>query len=262
LARHLLLLLTLVLLVAAASAQSAAPEAEQEILRLVNAERQSRGLAMLVFDEHLQQAARKHSALMAASGEVEHVVGGESKLSLRLGGLRFDACGENVALSAAASLAHTALMHSPGHRANILDAQYNALGVGVIRTSKGIYVTEDFAHRLPEVSVDEAETQMATNLNRMRRSVGMPILNRVSAPELRGRACEMAANDRVNPHAGMLSRRVSNSVAFTALDLTQVSESLGRLQWQQASGFSVGACYRSSASYENPVFWIIVVTYF
>jgi len=24
----------------------------------------------------------------------------------------------------------------------------------------------------------------------------------------------------------------------------------------------VGACYQSSAGYENPVFWIVVVTYF
>ena len=38
-----------------------APEAEQEIVRLVNRERQSRGLATLVVDERLLQAARKHS---------------------------------------------------------------------------------------------------------------------------------------------------------------------------------------------------------
>src|SRR5208282_5740895 len=122
------------------SAQSFAPDDEQEIMRLVNIERRSRGLSTLVFDEHLQKAARKHSVLMASSGEVEHLIGNESRLSLRLTGLRFDACGENVALSADASRVHKALMNSPGHRANILDAQYNSIGIGVVRTAKGIYV--------------------------------------------------------------------------------------------------------------------------
>jgi hypothetical protein len=55
---------------------------------------------------------------------------------------------------------------------------------------------------------------------------------------------------------------VNNSVAFTAIDLTQVPESLERMKRHPASAFSVGACYEASESYENPVFWIIVVTYF
>ncbi len=258
-------LLPLLLFAAASYAQAAAPyapESEQEIVRLVNQERQSRGLATLVVDERLLQAARLHSQRMAATGEVEHLVAGEPVLTLRLRALRFDVSGENVALAADAARAHTALMHSPGHRANILDAQFNAIGVGVVRTEKGIYVTEDFARRLPEVSVDEAEAQIADGLNRLRRAAGMPILNRLPASELRTRACGMADNNRLDPNAGLLSGKVSNSVAFTATDLTQLPASLQRLKTQPASAFSVGACYRSSAHYENPVFWIILVTYF
>ncbi len=80
---HLALAAALLLLLAAASfAQYAFAEHanfssqdEQEIVRLVNRERQSRGLATLVVDERLQQAARKHSLRMAATGEVEHRVG-------------------------------------------------------------------------------------------------------------------------------------------------------------------------------------------
>jgi hypothetical protein len=236
---------------------------EQEIVRLLNRERQSRGIATLVVDERLQDAARKHSARMAAAHAVEHQIANEPKLVLRLGarGLRFDASGENVGIASDAARVHTALMNSPGHRANILDPQYNSIGIGVVRTAEGIYVTQDFARRLPEASVDEAEEQVASRLNRMRRAVGMPLLNRVPAPELRKLACEMAAHDRLDPHA-VISPKVSGSVVFTAIDLTQISGSLERLKTSTASGFSVGACYQSSASYENPIFWIIVVTYF
>jgi hypothetical protein len=252
------------LLAVASYAQSGfAPDAEQEIVRLVNGERQSRGLATLVIDERLLQAARKHSQRMAAAGVIEHQVAGEPKLSLRLGetALRFDVSGENVALAGDAARAHSALMHSPGHRANILDAQFNSIGIGVVHTPDGIFVTQDFARRLPEASVPEAEEQVAVQLNRMRRTAGVPVLNRLPAPELRKQACEMAANNKLNPRAG-LSPKVSGSVTFTAIDLKQIPGSLQRLRTSSASAFSVGACYRTSASYENPIFWIIVVTYF
>jgi hypothetical protein len=256
--------LPVLLLSAASIAQSIAPDAEQEIVRLVNHERQSRGLAALVSDERLSQAARKHSQRMASTGVLEHQLPGEAKLSLRLGqtALRFDASGENVALAADAPRAHTALMHSPGHRANILDGEFNTIGVGVVRTPAGIYVTQDFVRHLPEASVEEAEAQVASNLSRIRRRAGMPILNRLPAPELRRQACEMAGRDTLNPRAGLSTRGASSSVTFTAIDLTELPESLERLKSKPGSSFSVGACYRTSASYDTPVFWIIVVTYF
>ena len=37
-------------------------------------------------------------------------------------------------LACDAAGAHAALMNSPGHRANILDEQYNSIGIGVVRT--------------------------------------------------------------------------------------------------------------------------------
>lgn len=233
------------------ASSSFATEAEQEILRLVNRERQSRGLAPLVSDERLQQAARLHSQRMAAANEISHQFGGEPELMLRLRAARFDISGENVAVAGDAERAHTALMHSPHHRENILDRQFNSVGIGVVSTARGVFVTQDFARVLPEASVEQVEEQVARNLHHLRR---------VPAPELRRRACEMAASDRLNPHAGMLPR-VSNAVAFTAIDPAEIPNSLRKLQSEPASGFSVGACYQSSESYENPVFWILVVTY-
>jgi uncharacterized protein YkwD len=232
-----------------------ATDAEQEILRLVNRERQSRGLAPMVSDERLQQAARLHSQRMAAANEIGHQLAGESELERRLRAARFDTSGENVAVAADAERAHTALMHSPHHRDNILDREYNSVGIGVVRTGLEVFVTQDFARVLPEASVEQVEEQVSRNLAHLRR---------VPAPELRRRACEMASTDRLNPHAGMslnASTRIASAVAFTAIDLTQLPDSLHKLQSKPASGFSVGACYQSSTSYENPVFWVLVVTY-
>lgn len=232
-----------------------ATDAEREILSLVNRERQSRGLAPLVRDERLQEAARRHSQRMAAAHEISHQFGGEPELQLRLRAVRWDASGENVAVAGDAERAHTALMHSPHHRENILDREFNSVGIGVVRTAQGVFVTQDFARVLPEASVEQVEEQVARNLHHLRR---------IPAPELRRRACEMASSDRLNPHAGMslnTSPRVSRAIAFTAIDPAAIPNSLHNLQSEPASGFSVGACYQSSESYENPVFWILVVTY-
>ena len=255
------LALLALLIAAPALAQTDDPAAAEEMVRLVNQERQSRGLATLVVDQKLVQAARRHSQLMASTGELEHVIGNEARLPQRITGLRFDASGENVALSSSPARAHDGLMHSPGHRSNILDPQYNAVGIAVIRADQGLYITEDFAHKLREFSVDEAESEIAVSLNRLRQSAGMPQLNRHPAPELRARACEMAANDRVDPHAGLISSEVRDAIAFTALDFAHVPDSLHRLKNAPVNKFSIGACYRSSGSYPNPVFWVLVVTY-
>jgi hypothetical protein len=241
-----------------------AADAEQEIVRLVNRERHSRGLATLATDEKLREAAREHSQRMASAGAVEHQFAGEAKLEVRLEerGLRFDVSGENVALAGDAAEVHMALMHSPGHRANILDGEYRSIGVGVVRKGDGIYVTQDFAALLPEVSVAEAEDTVAASLNRMRRADGKPLLNRLPEPNLRREACEMASHDKLNASAGLSTPNASSSVAFTALDLTKMPASLERLKSHPASGFSVGACYQTSATFEVPVFWIVVVTYY
>ena len=238
--------------------------AEQEILRLLNQERHARGLSTLVADARLQRAARKHSALMASLSQVEHQMDGEARLSVRLDeqAVRFDMSGENVARTSTPERAHRALMNSPGHRANILDPAFNAVGIGVVKMPDGIYVTQDFARRLPDASVEEAEERIATALNRVRRRAGLAAWPRVVAPELRQRACQMAERDKLTPSLGLISPKVSNSVAFTLIDLNEMPSSLDRLKGVAGSGFSVGACYRTSTSYETPVFWAVVITYF
>jgi Cysteine-rich secretory protein family len=260
----LVLMLVLLLSAGAAFAQAESVEsgAEQEILRLLNGERESRGLAPLDFSEGLREAARRHSQRMAADRVLGHQLPGESGLERRLTheSQHFDVSGENVAFAADAARAHSALMHSTPHRANILDRDYNSVGIGVVRSGGEIYVTEDFAHLVAASSVGGMEEQVASDLNRRRQASGEPLLRRVQAPGLRHRACEMAARDELNPSAGMLDG-ASSSVAFTASDPDDIAISLRSLHARRASAFAVGACYRSSDSYDTPVYWILVVTY-
>ena len=53
--------------------------------------------------------------------------------------------GENLALAPTLHSAHTGLMHSPGHRANILRPQFGRLGIGILDAGRhGLMVTQEF----------------------------------------------------------------------------------------------------------------------
>ncbi|MPZ23655.1 MAG: hypothetical protein GEU28_08930 [Dehalococcoidia bacterium] len=121
------------------TAVSIDPEAEMEMLRLLNEERTSRGLPPLASDGGLQGVARGHSTDMFARGYFAHVNpdGLDPFDRMRLANVSFAIAGENLAYAPAVQVAHDGLMNSPGHRANILSSEFCRIGVGVI--DGGIY---------------------------------------------------------------------------------------------------------------------------
>jgi uncharacterized protein YkwD len=116
--------------------QASQPAAvEDQLLLLVNRDRQGHGLAPLVRDERLSHIARRYSEEMSQTGAVAHV-------SRRSGNVldRVKAAGvspmpttvaENVASALTAADAESGFMASPGHRDNILNPVLTRVGVGV-----------------------------------------------------------------------------------------------------------------------------------
>lgn len=240
------------------------PAAEQEILHLLNQERTQRGLQPLQMLPQLVAVARRHSAWMAAQHALSHQFSGEPELTARLApaNIHFDESGENVAVNTSAAGAHRGLMGSPPHRENILNARYNVIGIGVMRAGQQIWVTQDFAERLPDVSAAEAEAQVARQFNELRRNARASALPLIENPRLRKLACQMAKRDSLNTaEAGSLPR-VARVVTFTVANLTRMPSYLQNMRTVPASGFSVGACYAGSRTYASPVYWIILTTYF
>jgi uncharacterized protein YkwD len=52
-------------------------------------------------------------------------------------GVSYLYAGENLAKNTNAGAAHTALMNSPGHKANILNANFTNIGIGVATAKDG-----------------------------------------------------------------------------------------------------------------------------
>jgi uncharacterized protein YkwD len=123
------------------------PELEAQMLEMVNAERRAAGLKPLRADPELTKVARAHSRDMFARGYFSHVSpeGHDLGRRLRQASLGYLAAGENLALAPTLSSAHSGLMHSPGHRANILRPQFGRLGIGILDGgAHGLMVTQAF----------------------------------------------------------------------------------------------------------------------
>jgi hypothetical protein len=119
---------------------------ESDFLSKLNAERSAAGLAPLSVDGDLRSWARTHSQFMADGGcpDGKSICHSTSDQLKNAGGTGWSKIGENVGLGGTVQAIHDAFMNSSGHRANILDPDYNYVGIGTVHTGDSIYVTVVF----------------------------------------------------------------------------------------------------------------------
>jgi uncharacterized protein YkwD len=121
---------------------------EYQLFDLTNASRANHQLPILTWDEHVRETARKHSSDMALNQYFSHTnLEGESPFDrLEEDQVSFHTAGENLAYGQFSSIfAHEGLMNSMGHRKNILQKDYEYLGVGVaFNETSQPYFTQNF----------------------------------------------------------------------------------------------------------------------
>ena len=123
------------------------PALEAQMLELVNQERIGAGLKPVEADPEMTEVARRHSADMFARGYFSHYTpeGKDPFDRMRDMNVQFRTAGENLALAPTLQIAHTGLMNSPGHRANILEPRFGRLGIGIMDGGRrGLMVTQKF----------------------------------------------------------------------------------------------------------------------
>ena len=111
-----------------------------------NRERHQQGLPELKWDDALAGAARKHAEQMAEHGMLSHQLPGEASLAARVAqaGVHHSWLSENVAEGTSADDIHAQFMKSPNHRANILDSDMDAVGIGAVEFDGKWYAVEEF----------------------------------------------------------------------------------------------------------------------
>ena len=131
----------------------------QSLFESANHERAVQGLAPLKWSATLATAARQHAVRMAAQNTLSHQLPGEPGMAERASqaGARFSSLAENVAEGPSAQSIHQQWMKSPPHRANLLDAQLDSVGIAVAERDGVLFAVEDFSLAAGKLSVDEQE---------------------------------------------------------------------------------------------------------
>lgn len=153
---------------------SRASELERQMLDLINAERTSRDLNPVTLELRLNESSELHSQWMLEEDRFSHRGENGSSAGDRMRDADFAfeggwSWGENIAYQSERGEPgyaddvidlHNSLMNSPGHRANILDPDYEAIGLGIeIGEFNGfevVMVTQNFADTAAELLIDEA----------------------------------------------------------------------------------------------------------
>jgi hypothetical protein len=133
--------------------------AEQYLFTAANAERKTRGLPELGWDESLKHAAVFHAQQIAAREQMSHQFPGEPSLGARgiEAGARFSKIAENVAEAPAAATIHDLWMHSAAHRANLLDPTLDRVGIAVVSRGGELFAVEDFDRSVQTLNFDQQE---------------------------------------------------------------------------------------------------------
>lgn len=115
------------------TADENASEQAQEVLKLVNVERQKQGLKALILSKDLNKVAQLKAQDMRDKNYFDHnsPTYGSPFDMMRNYDVDYRTAGENIAAGQkTAQEVMNAWMNSSGHRANILNSNYTKLGVG------------------------------------------------------------------------------------------------------------------------------------
>jgi hypothetical protein len=205
--------------------------AAQILFESANRERIANGLGLLKWDSTLAAAAHDHAQRMAAQNILSHRLPGEPDVLARAkqAGAHFSSLAENIAEGPSAENIHRQWMHSPPHRANLLDPQLNSIGIATAEHGGILFAVEDFALASQKLSVEEQEGIVEAKLS----ASGLHLLNyRADAR----RSCELD-----NGYSG--SHTPSFVLHYATADLQTFPIMLEqRIQTGKYLSAAVGAC--------------------
>ena len=142
-----LLAVLLVTAVAAepASADESSGQQELEFITKLNEVRVAHGVAPLATKSPLFDMARNWSARMLVVNGISH----NPSLAAQ-GPVGWRRLGENVGMGYSVQSLHDAFVASPSHYKNMVDPQFDSVGVGIVHAADGeIFVTVDFMTTAP-----------------------------------------------------------------------------------------------------------------
>ncbi|HVH86451.1 MAG TPA: CAP domain-containing protein [Terriglobales bacterium] len=237
---------------------------ERQIFEWTNQERAKVNAPPLNWDNHLVIAARLHSDEMAKQKELSHQLKGEPVFTERLSeqGARFSAAAENIGFGDDAETLQSGWMHSPLHRANLLNPVYTEMGVGIVRSGNRLWATEDFTTAIQRLSSEDFEQAVEHQIAARRKSRGLAAMTATGSSQLRRIACSGDSSGGAALAAVPRRNMQAYSFNFTAPRADQLPTSLvNRLLEMPGGGYSIGACMSQSGNNGMTTYRVLLVLY-
>jgi hypothetical protein len=166
---------------------------------------------------------------------------------------------ENVAAAPAVAVAHKGLMESPGHRANILHQDYNAIGIAIVERDRELFVTQDFAHTLVSYSEKQFRDAVVAGFNRARRARGLAPVNVVTDPRLRRSAC---AQDLHTDKMILDMPGATGLLVFSLSEPGALPDDLRKFAADKTvERLSIGVCLQTGGKNGFSKFWVVAAFY-
>jgi uncharacterized protein YkwD len=212
--------------------------AEQYLLAAANEARANQGLPPVRLDPVLTEASAFHAHEMADHADISHQFDGEPELATRgaNAGAHFSLISENVGEAPTSVIIHDLWMHSPGHRANLLDPNVDSIGIAIVTRNNQLYAVEDFASTVQTLTLNQQERTVASVISQS----GMHVAETTNDAR---QTCTMSTG-----YAG--SRQPWFIMRYTASSLSQLPSQLkSRLTSGKYHQAVVGAC---SSTHKTP----------
>ena len=154
-------------------------EFREELLDLINTTRQEHGIDTIELAEELNTLAQNHSDDMVTNDYFSHInLSNETPNDRRLNLGIQTGVSENIAKETSIQFGHYGLMRSAGHRSNILNDEWERVGLGITKGDGYLLIAEEFStFELTEADLEEYKDELFELINDERINSGVAELS-------------------------------------------------------------------------------------
>jgi len=150
----------------------------EDLLEEINESRSDHGLSEIKMDTDLNSLAQSHSNDMVENDFFGHInPENQTPNDRRIEAGILTPVSENIAKDVSVKFAHLGLMRSGSHRENILDPNWEVVGIGISQEDGYLYVTEEFSTKeVTEIDLENYEDELLSEITSERNANDLPLL--------------------------------------------------------------------------------------
>lgn len=150
-------------------------------------------------------------------------------------------------------------MNSPHHRANILNPEYNAIGIAIAPGGDELYVTQDFAHLIPTYSESDFENAVIAAVQRERQARGVAAILVRNDARLKSAACSSTLDAKRVLHN---LPGATDLAIYTSSDPAKLPSAMEKAAMDRTlHRMNIGVCFKPGGKNGFSKYWVVAAFY-